>query len=135
MQAVFRLPGTVVPAACESEREPVVQVVPVELDEDDSDPVAEGKRRVLLQGETVATLCDRLLEPDRGKRVYADIEAEGDEGEDAHNNSDRTNADEDGSDPNFGLLSISCGPNLERWLDMPFASMSLAAQLDARRRK
>jgi hypothetical protein len=61
----------------------------------------------LLQGETVATLCDRLLEPDRGKRVYADIEAEGDEGEDAHDDGDGADADENGSDPNFGLLIIS----------------------------
>ena len=105
MQAILRFPSTVDPAARKSEREAVIQVVAVELDENDADPVTKGKCGVLLQGETIATFGDGLLEPDGGERIDTDVEAEGNEGEDAHDNSDRADSNEDRGDPNLGLLA------------------------------
>lgn len=105
MQAILRFPRPVVPAARKSEREAVIQAVPIELNENNADPVTEGKGGVLLQGEAIATIGDGLLEPDGGERIDTDVEAEGDEGEDTHNNGDRTDANEDRGDPNLGLLN------------------------------
>lgn len=104
---ILGLPGAVVQAARDGERDSVVQAVPKELDEDDADPVAEGECGVLLEGEPVASGRDGLLEPDGGERIDPDVETEGDEGEDAHDNCDGTDADENRGNPNFDLCSLA----------------------------
>lgn len=48
MKTVLRLPGTLIEASGQGERKSVVEPVSVELDDDDSDPVAEGESGVLL---------------------------------------------------------------------------------------
>jgi hypothetical protein len=92
VETILGLPYSVVKAPCQSERDAVVQNVSENESDYNTDPMAEGKCSVLLECETVATFCDGFLEPDGCQSVDADVKPEGDQSEDAHNDSHWTNS-------------------------------------------
>lgn len=78
VQSVLGLPDAVVEAFRERERNPVVDVVAVNLDNEDADPVAECECRVLFKREAVAVLRGGFLDPYRDEGIDADVEPEAD---------------------------------------------------------